>query len=131
MDGIAATERILADADRDGRTPPRILVLTTFDLDENAARAIRAGASGFVLKDADPEFLLAAIRTVHAGQPGHRGDRDPRAVRPLRPRAAAGGRRRRRGRTLTAARTRDLRARRARPVELRDRGDRVPHARRP
>ena len=67
QDGIAATERILADADREGRTPPRVLVLTTFDLDENAARAIRAGASGFVLKDADPEFLLAAIRTVHRG----------------------------------------------------------------
>ncbi|MDQ0895919.1 response regulator [Agromyces ramosus] len=67
QDGIAATEQIIAAADRDGRTPPRILVLTTFDLDENAARAIRAGASGFVLKDADPEFLLAAIRTVHQG----------------------------------------------------------------
>lgn len=67
LDGIAATERILADAGRDGREPPRIIVLTTFDLDENAARAIRAGASGFVLKDADPEFLLAAIRTVHRG----------------------------------------------------------------
>lgn len=66
-DGIAATERIVADADRDGRAAPRVLVLTTFDLDENAARAIRAGASGFVLKDADPEFLLAAIRTVHQG----------------------------------------------------------------
>jgi DNA-binding NarL/FixJ family response regulator len=67
QDGIAATERILMEADAEGRTPPRILVLTTFDLDENAARAIRAGASGFVLKDADPEFLLAAIRTVHQG----------------------------------------------------------------
>ncbi|MCM3659010.1 response regulator transcription factor [Agromyces mediolanus] len=67
LDGIAATERILADADRDGYPAPRVLVLTTFDLDENAARAIRAGASGFVLKDADPEFLLAAIRTVHQG----------------------------------------------------------------
>ncbi|RXZ48160.1 response regulator [Agromyces binzhouensis] len=67
LDGIAATERIMADAEREGREPPRILVLTTFDLDENAARAIRAGASGFVLKDADPEFLLAAIRTVHRG----------------------------------------------------------------
>ncbi|QTX04863.1 response regulator [Agromyces archimandritae] len=66
-DGIQATEAILADAAAAGRTPPRILVLTTFDLDENAARAIRAGASGFVLKDADPEFLLAAIRTVHRG----------------------------------------------------------------
>ena len=42
-------------------------MLTTFDLDEAAARALRAGASGFLLKDADPEFLLAAIRTVHAG----------------------------------------------------------------
>lgn len=61
-DGIQATEDIV----QAGRAP-RILVLTTFDLDENAARAIRAGASGFVLKDAEPEFLLAAIRTVHAG----------------------------------------------------------------
>jgi DNA-binding NarL/FixJ family response regulator len=67
QDGIAATEQIIAAADRDGVAPPRIVVLTTFDLDENAARAIRAGASGFVLKDADPEFLLAAIRTVHQG----------------------------------------------------------------
>ncbi|GAA1967097.1 response regulator [Agromyces allii] len=67
LDGIQATERILAEAERAGRRAPRILVLTTFDLDENAAKAIRAGASGFVLKDADPEFLLAAIRTVHQG----------------------------------------------------------------
>lgn len=66
-DGIQATEWITADARAAGRDGPRILVLTTFDLDENAARAIRAGASGFVLKDAEPEFLLAAIRTVHAG----------------------------------------------------------------
>jgi DNA-binding NarL/FixJ family response regulator len=64
MDGIAATTAILDS----GLAPlPRIIVLTTFDLDEAAARAIRGGASGFVLKDADPEFLLAAIRTVHAG----------------------------------------------------------------
>ncbi|MGX5695276.1 response regulator [Agromyces soli] len=67
LDGISATERIIADADRIGYPAPRVLVLTTFDLDENAARAIRAGASGFVLKDADPEFLLAAVRTVHQG----------------------------------------------------------------
>lgn len=65
-DGLQATEWIAADTVSSPR-PPRILVLTTFDLDENAARAIRAGASGFVLKDAEPEFLLAAIRTVHAG----------------------------------------------------------------
>jgi DNA-binding NarL/FixJ family response regulator len=62
LDGLAATAELLEDAD-----PPRIVMLTTFDLDEAAARAIRQGASGFLLKDADPEFLLAAIRTVHAG----------------------------------------------------------------
>ena len=67
MDGIAATTEILSRAHRAGRAAPRIVALTTFDLDEAAARAIRAGASGFVLKDAEPEFLLAAIRTVHAG----------------------------------------------------------------
>ena len=67
MDGIESTRAILAAAARRGGRPPRVIVLTTFDLDEAAARAIRGGASGFVLKDADPEFLLAAIRTVHAG----------------------------------------------------------------
>ncbi|MHA6694520.1 response regulator [Homoserinimonas sp. A520] len=67
MDGIESTRAILAAAaEREGKVP-RIIVLTTFDLDEAATRAIRGGASGFVLKDADPEFLLAAIRTVHAG----------------------------------------------------------------
>lgn len=66
MDGIEATERIVASAE--GRTPaPHVIVLTTFDLDEAAIRAIRGGASGFLLKDSDPEFLLAAIRAVHAG----------------------------------------------------------------
>ncbi len=67
MDGIESTQRILAAADAAGRDRPRVVVLTTFDLDEAATRAIRAGASGFLLKDSDPEFLLAAIRTVHAG----------------------------------------------------------------
>lgn len=62
MDGVTATERLAARGPR-----PRVLVLTTFDLDEAAARALRAGASGFVLKDARPEFLLAAVRTVHTG----------------------------------------------------------------
>ncbi|MGW9112033.1 response regulator [Microbacterium sp. NPDC055683] len=62
IDGIAATERIAAVGDR-----PRVLVLTTFDLDEYALAAIRAGASGFLLKDALPADLLAAIRAVHAG----------------------------------------------------------------
>lgn len=67
MDGIASTASILENATRRGELPPRVIMLTTFDLDEAAARAIRGGASGFVLKDAEPEFLLAAIRTVHAG----------------------------------------------------------------
>jgi DNA-binding NarL/FixJ family response regulator len=67
LDGIESTHGILAAARDRGQKPPRIIVLTTFDLDEAAARAIRAGASGFLLKDAEPEFLLAAIRTVHAG----------------------------------------------------------------
>ena len=67
MDGIAATSELLADPPQPGTQPPRIVMLTTFDLDEAAARAIRQGASGFLLKDADPEFLLAAIRTVHSG----------------------------------------------------------------
>jgi DNA-binding NarL/FixJ family response regulator len=62
LDGVAATAELLRESD-----PPRIVMLTTFDLDEAAVRAIRQGASGFLLKDADPEFLLAAIRTVHAG----------------------------------------------------------------
>jgi DNA-binding NarL/FixJ family response regulator len=67
MDGIEATRTILAAAEDCHRSQPRIIVLTTFDLDEAAIRAIRGGASGFLLKDADPEFLLAAIRTVHRG----------------------------------------------------------------
>jgi DNA-binding NarL/FixJ family response regulator len=65
LDGIEATRQIIAD--RGDAASPRVVVLTTFDLDEAAVRAIRAGASGFVLKDAEPEFLLAAVRTVHAG----------------------------------------------------------------
>ncbi len=67
LDGVAATERILGAAAARGEPGPRVIVLTTFDLDADAAAAIRAGASGFVLKDADPDFLIAAIRTVHAG----------------------------------------------------------------
>jgi DNA-binding NarL/FixJ family response regulator len=64
LDGVEATRRIVAaHPDR-----PRIVVLTTFDLDEYAFAALRAGASGFLLKDALPEDLLRAIRTVHAGE---------------------------------------------------------------
>lgn len=66
-DGLAATEAILSDPALAAEGAPKIVVLTTFDLDEAAARAIRAGASGFLLKDSEPELLLAAIRTVAAG----------------------------------------------------------------
>ncbi|MDN5599995.1 MAG: response regulator transcription factor, partial [Brachybacterium sp.] len=65
LDGIEATAEILARAP-EGRAP-KIIVLTTFDLDEYVVSAIRAGASGFLLKDAQPEDLLGAIRTVHRG----------------------------------------------------------------
>lgn len=67
LDGIEATRRILADADAAGRTPPRIVMLTTYDLDEYLLTAISAGASGFLLKNAPPQDLLTAIRTVHSG----------------------------------------------------------------
>jgi DNA-binding NarL/FixJ family response regulator len=63
LDGLQATRRILA-ADNGAR----VLVLTTFDLDEYVYEALRAGASGFVLKDDSPEQLIAAIRTVAAGE---------------------------------------------------------------
>jgi DNA-binding NarL/FixJ family response regulator len=63
-DGIAATRRILGS----GReNPPRILILTTFDIDEYVYKALRAGASGFVLKDTPPERLLAALKAVADG----------------------------------------------------------------
>jgi DNA-binding NarL/FixJ family response regulator len=62
LDGLEATRRILAN-DRDAR----VLILTTFDLDEYVYEALSLGASGFVLKDDPPEQLLAAIRTVAAG----------------------------------------------------------------
>ncbi|MEU5591518.1 response regulator transcription factor [Streptomyces sp. NPDC020298] len=62
MDGVEATRRIVAAGDRS-----RVLVLTTFDLDEYVHAALRAGASGFLLKDARPEELLAGIRAVAVG----------------------------------------------------------------
>jgi DNA-binding NarL/FixJ family response regulator len=63
LDGVEATRRLLAGTD----PAPRVIVLTTFDLDEYAFAALRAGASGFLLKDAPAEEMLAAIRTVHRG----------------------------------------------------------------
>src|ERR1039457_277499 len=62
LDGVEATRRIRLAGDR-----PRILMLTTFDLDEYAFAALKAGASGFLLKDVPPDELLFAIRAVHSG----------------------------------------------------------------
>jgi DNA-binding NarL/FixJ family response regulator len=62
IDGIAATAKVTAMAQ-----PPKVLVLTTFDLDEYVHEALRAGASGFLLKDTPPEQLVEAIRVVHLG----------------------------------------------------------------
>jgi DNA-binding NarL/FixJ family response regulator len=62
LDGIEATRRVVA-AD----PASRVLILTTFDLDEYVFQALRSGASGFVLKDEPPEQLIAAVRTVAAG----------------------------------------------------------------
>jgi DNA-binding NarL/FixJ family response regulator len=63
LDGLEATRRILATD-----TTARVLILTTFDLDDYVFEALRSGASGFVLKDDPPEQLLAAVRTIAAGE---------------------------------------------------------------
>ncbi|MGW1766523.1 response regulator [Streptomyces sp. NPDC002073] len=65
LDGIGATRLIVADEDLAG---VKVLVLTTYDTDEHVMQALRAGASGFVVKDIHPAELLAAIRTVAAGE---------------------------------------------------------------
>ena len=68
LDGLAVTAKLTEYwATRVPEVTPRILILTTFDLDEYALEAIRSGASGFLLKDAPPEEMLNAIRTVHEG----------------------------------------------------------------
>jgi DNA-binding NarL/FixJ family response regulator len=63
MDGIAATRHLMRQP-----TPPRVLVLTTFDLDQYVYDALCAGASGFLVKDAPPERLVEAVRSVAAGE---------------------------------------------------------------
>jgi DNA-binding NarL/FixJ family response regulator len=68
LDGVEATRQLFSPARAAQREHPvRVLVLTTFNLDDRAATAIRYGASGFLLKDATPAMLTDAIRTVHAG----------------------------------------------------------------
>jgi DNA-binding NarL/FixJ family response regulator len=67
MDGLAATGQILEGGDSGEAPPPRVLVVTTFDLDEYVYEALAAGASGFVLKDASTDELIRAVRVVAAG----------------------------------------------------------------
>ena len=63
-DGLEATRKIMADQ---GLAGTRIIILTTFELDEYIAEAVRAGAAGFLVKDTEPEELLRAVRVVHDG----------------------------------------------------------------
>nr|WP_276313915.1 response regulator transcription factor [Solihabitans fulvus] len=63
MDGVDTTREILA-----GPTPPRVLVLTTYDADADILRAVEAGATGYLLKDADPDDLVRAIRSAASGE---------------------------------------------------------------
>ncbi len=79
VNGIAATARVRARSN-----PPEVIVLTTFDTDENVLRALRAGASGFLLKDSPPAEIATAIRRVAAGEP----ILSPRITRRLMDRAA-------------------------------------------
>ena len=65
VDGIEATRRLLGGAQNGG---PRVVMLTTFDMDKYVYAALQAGASGFLLKDVQPELLVAGIRAVHAGE---------------------------------------------------------------
>jgi DNA-binding NarL/FixJ family response regulator len=67
LDGLVATERIMARPERDGR--PQVIVLTTFDADDLVIGAMRAGASGFLLKDTAPQGILAAVHRVADGDP--------------------------------------------------------------
>ena len=67
LDGLAATRRIVADTRAAGGPPVRVVVLTTYDLDEYVYEALRAGASGFLLKHAPPEELLLGVRAAADG----------------------------------------------------------------
>jgi DNA-binding NarL/FixJ family response regulator len=87
MDGLEATRRILASRPAD--TAPRIIILTTFDLDQYVYAALAAGASGFLLKDVSPEQLIAAVQLVRAGDALLAPSITRRLVERFAPRAAA------------------------------------------
>ena len=112
MDGIEATRRIT-----DSLPETKVLMLTTFDLDEYVVAAFGAGASGFLLKTAPRDQLVAAVRTIHAGDallaPVSTRRLIERFAAPARKRRSRGAHRAGAGRALAA---------RARPLERRDRG---------
>ena len=89
MDGLEATRRITGDA---SLASTRVVILTTFDLDEYVHEALRAGASGFLLKDTLPVDLLDAVRVVAAGDALIAPQHHPPADRGVRPPARAGAR---------------------------------------
>ena len=91
MDGLEATRRILASRPADGTVPgPRIIILTTFDLDQYVYAALSAGASGFLLKDVSPEHLIAAVQLVRTGDALLAPSITRRVVERFAPRATAG-----------------------------------------
>jgi DNA-binding NarL/FixJ family response regulator len=92
MDGLEATRRILAARSPDGAAGgPRIIVLTTFDLDQYVYAALAAGASGFLLKDVTPEHLIAAVQLVRTGDALLAPTITRRLVERFAPRAASPG----------------------------------------
>ena len=116
IDGLEATRRIVATGPL-----PRVVILTTFDLDEYLFEALRAGASGFLLKHAPADDLIAAVRTVAAGNALLAPARDRPRHLDLRASRHAGARARPAARAALRARARGPRPRRARPIECRDR----------
>jgi DNA-binding NarL/FixJ family response regulator len=95
MDGLEATRRILAARSPDGAGGdahgPRIIILTTFDLDQYVYAALAAGASGFLLKDVSPEHLIASVQLVRTGDALLAPTITRRLVERFAPRAAAPG----------------------------------------
>ena len=122
-DGIEATREIAEDP---ATAATRVLILTTFDLDEYVYEALRAGASGFLLKDTEPDTLLDAIRIVHAGDALLAPSVTRQADRRVHPSAVSRTSERRAARGAHRAGTRGAEPRGARTLERRDR-DRALH----
>ena len=119
LDGIEATRRLLAQA---GEHPVRVLMLTTFDLNEYVYEALRAGASGFLLKDVPPEQLAAGIRVVAQGEALLAPSITRRLIQEFAGRLADAARSPAGARRADGARARGLPLRRPRALQRRDRG---------